>query len=217
MDLFELSAARTNLIATQMSNQEHQQLKLLNMLPIGSALITPSGQLKHRHIQFIIHAASGSMTKSGSGFDPTLKSIADSLENSIRLAMQNNIKTIAVPFIGGGIFAQRIGTTNQRIAAVLLDTAKKYSSQLQINFVIFGMPDFSLFSSLKATMQADQISVLEGSITDFNLHGSAAIVNAANTEVIFGGGLSGIIGRETGETQQINQEVQNLIRQFYLN
>lgn len=49
------------------------------MLPRGSAIMTSSGQLAYSGITAIIHAATGSMTKSGGEFEPTLESVNTSI------------------------------------------------------------------------------------------------------------------------------------------
>jgi O-acetyl-ADP-ribose deacetylase (regulator of RNase III) len=57
--------------------------------------------------------------------------------------------------------------------------------------------------------------VLSGSITDARLHGASAIVNAANMEVTFGGGLSGAIAKATGRADEINEEARRAIESIY--
>src|SRR5690606_33576977 len=56
------------------------------MLPRGSAVITPSGELAEGGITHVIHAASGAMTRNGGPFEPTLGSIGDSVKNALILA-----------------------------------------------------------------------------------------------------------------------------------
>ncbi len=195
-------------------NETHlRKIKEDNMLPLGSALITSSGNLRQSGIERIVHAASGSMNKSGVGYDPTLKSIADSLENSLKLAEQSKLKSVAVPFIGGGIFASRIGVTNAEIAEVLLKTVASVQSytNIQVKFVLFGQNDFNLFKNIADSLQITKIEILEGSIANFQLHLCPVIVNAANSEVKFGGGLSGLIGN----SDEINAEAQSVIKNYW--
>ena len=56
--------------------------------------------------------------------------------------------------------------------------------------------------------------MLQGDICAFSLHGCSAIVNAANTEVQFGGGVSGAIARATGSDSAIDREAKTLIKKF---
>ncbi len=47
-------------------------------------------------------------------------------------------------------------------------------------------------------IQPHEVEVAAGSIVDFRLHRASAIVNAANMEVSFGGGISGPIATAAG-------------------
>ncbi|MBL7670885.1 MAG: hypothetical protein JNM39_10405 [Bdellovibrionaceae bacterium] len=59
--------------------------------------------------------------------------------------------------------------------------------------------------------------VLKGNILDFSLHGADAIMNAANMELQFGGGLSGAIASKSERAQEIDDANLNLIKTFYAN
>jgi len=61
----------------------------------------------------------------------------------------------------------------------------------------------------------DDYNVKQLKITTTDI--SCFIVNAANIEVKFGGGLSGAIGTATGEKEQINSEAQKILKAYYLN
>ena len=88
-----------------------------------------------------------------------------------------------------------------------------------MRFVTFGDEDTQLFkNALKkygGALTSQQVALTPGSITDFKLHGASAIVNAANMEVRFGGGLSGAIGKATGEANKIDEEARQGIQSFY--
>lgn len=178
------------------------------MIPRGSALITRAGNLRATGIRAIIHAATGSMTRQGGIFEPTLLSIQESINSSLELARANGFKRVAIPFIGGGIFSERLGVSLESLADLIVKSSLQESHGLELRFVTFGNRDTSLFKdslSRQREITADA-SVLDGSITDFSLHGASAILNAANMEVQFGGGLSGVIGRATGQHDKINEE-----------
>jgi O-acetyl-ADP-ribose deacetylase (regulator of RNase III) len=70
-------------------------------------------------------------------------------------------------------------------------------------------------SSATSGSVAGKVSVVQGDITDFNVHQASVIVNAANTELQFGGGLSGIIGKATRNAEAIDQMGSDTIREFY--
>lgn len=188
-----------------------------NMLPLGGAILSDSGALKNQGITAIIHAGSGSMTEEGLGFDPTLQSVGASVFNSIRLAQKNGYKRIAVPFIGGKVFADRIGVAPEKIAQAIVRAALKAKNETEICFVLFGNEDVAIFGKIINSLPHDattRVEVFNGSITQFTLHRAPVIVNAANTEAQFGGGLSGVIGRGTQMIDSIDRENARLIREF---
>jgi O-acetyl-ADP-ribose deacetylase (regulator of RNase III) len=189
-------------------------------LPRGSALWTSSGALKNQGITGIIHAASGSMMHSGGHNEPSLNSVGLSVANSVRLAELHGAPRIAIPFVGGKIFVERIGVTPHELAKEIIRSAvaARGEGEIEIRFVLFGAEDYGVFmgayKELSQKVDMSSAKILEGSITDFSLHGSPVIVNAANTEVIFGGGLSGLIGRATQSIDAINQEAAAAIREL---
>ena len=182
--------------------------------PLGSAVITQAGNMESQGIKAIVHAASGSMARSGVGNDPTLTSIVDSVKNSIQLAIDNNLKSVAVPLVGGGIFLQRSGATTEDLMKNLLIEAKKYENKIKVVFVMY---DAKSFNNLKDVSQAANVAesanfkLVQGSITEFAVHGCEAIINAANTELKFGGGLSGAIGSASGQAQEIDSEAEETL------
>lgn len=196
-----------------------QLIQEMNMVPRGSAVLTSSGNLKDKKIEAIIHAASGSLTADGGEFEPTLQSISDSVKNSIHLARTHGFKALAIPFIGGRIFSQRVGVAPSEIARAIVESALSAISEkgpkITIKFVTFGAEDTALFASIVEEKGAS-IPVLNGSITDYNVHHCRAIVNAANMELMFGGGLSGIIAHETDAADQIEGEAWDKIAAYYL-
>lgn len=70
--------------------------------------------------------------------------------------------------------------------------------------------------SIKPRVETDpffkRFSIVKGNIVNFEAHKAEAIVNAANTELMFGGGVAGVIGAATGTQQEaINQIGKDLI------
>jgi O-acetyl-ADP-ribose deacetylase (regulator of RNase III) len=177
------------------------------MLPRGSALITTSGDMNKEGISAIIHAATGAMTKSDGEFEPTVDSIKNSIKNSFILARRYKHKRVAVPFLGGGIFASRMGVTKEELADIIISAALKNQRKLEVVFVLFTAAEETIFRDTLANYtNAKNASVVKGSITEFDIHKATAIVNAANMEVIFGGGISGAIGSASGQADQIDAE-----------
>jgi len=191
-----------------------------NMVPRGSAVLTTSGQLKKDGIKGIIHAATGSMNSSDTNFSPNLEGIKNSIKNSLIIAKKNKISSLAFPFLGSGIFLTSIGVSRNILAREILDTIIKNHenpSSLMIKLVAYSKEDLGIFKKEFEVLTKEnpelvkRIEILEGSITDYSLHKSEVIVNAANTELVFGGGISGHIGSKTKEANSINLQCRKLI------
>ena len=194
------------------------KLKFLkhNMLPIGSAALTNSGTLNTSGIKGIIHAASGSMTKHVGIFKPSLFGVTQSIINAIDLANKSGHKGVAIPFIGSGIFLSSINLSKDELAKNIIETALKANNKLSLSFIAYSNEDYNVLKTAHKNVTKDlnkktKSNVLKGSITDFKLHKKELIINAANTELIFGAGLSGFIGRKSGEANIINSDGQNII------
>ena len=172
-----------------------------NMLPRGSALITESGDLQYQSINYIIHIASGSMTMSGKEFDPTLDGIKMGIKNGLTLAKENDIQSVALPVIGGRIFLHRIGISEADLAKEILLSLSETQPEIIKSIVIYKNPNqLELFKSVHQELGlSDNIKIVMGDITKYADHKSEAIMNAANMEVQFGGGVSGVIARAVGQ------------------
>lgn len=187
-----------------------------NMLPRGSALVTSSGDLAAKGITHIIHAATGSSGLSGGAFDPTLESVRLSVLNSLALAKRFGAKRVALPFIGGKIFLGRIGTTPEKLAETIVRAALDGGGSLEIRFVLFDEEQTRMFQRILDAVGPDPaVRALRGNLVSFEDHGSDFIVNAANTEVRFGDGVSGAIGRASGQIRQIDDEARKAIETYY--
>jgi len=91
----------------------------------------------------------------------------------------------------------------------------------RIVFVPYSEADRQIFQrvldELTTRYPAERLAGIEirrGDITYFGTHQCSTIVNAANMEVQFGGGISEIIGDATGERANIDQVAVNLIREY---
>ncbi len=209
------------------SSKFDEELEKLVWLPRGSALITSSGELEEQGIEAIIHAATGSMNNADDNpeyYEPTLESIENSIKNSFELLKTNGFSNIAVPFIGGNIFISRIGTTPRILANRIIESCFKYAGTS--NFILVTHSgtkkgsDHDLFSTLlKTDYNVKNISAIlkDGDICDFMLHNCEVIMNAANMEVEFGGGLSGVIANATNQRKTIDAEAKKYINEYYLN
>jgi len=106
---------------------------------VGGAVITTAGNLKAKHV---IHAVGPQMGEGNE--DQKLK---NATLNSLKLADENNLKSIAFPAISSGIF----GFPIQRCAEIMLKTAIDYlkgqTGLKKVVFCLFGKESFQVFAN----------------------------------------------------------------------
>ncbi len=173
--------------------------------PLGSAVMTSSGYLEFTGIKAIIHTASGAMTRSGVGYEPSVQSVRDSLINAAALAREAGHKRVALPAIAGSIFRGRMNNGAGIGLDVLVDEivdvlAKEGAGMTFILTVRADNPQEGecFRKSVKKLAPAYQsrfeiADEVLWSIVKFYTHRATAIINSANMEVLFGGGVSGIV------------------------
>lgn len=120
----------------------------------------------------------------------------------------------AFPLLGGGIGPMRIGTSKEELAHAIVSAAVAHQGEVEVVLVGASDADHQAFQRAVKPGTAG-VSVVPGDITKFAVHGAPAIVNAANMEVVFGGGLSGAIGKASCQTDQINAEARLAIEKFW--
>lgn len=105
---------------------------------VGGAVITTGGNLKAKHV---IHAVGPRM---GEGSED--EKLRNATLNSLKLADQNKLKSIAFPAISTGIF----GFPIQRCAEIMLRTAIDYlkdpTSLEKVVFCLFGGDSYQVFA-----------------------------------------------------------------------
>jgi len=104
---------------------------------VGGAVITGAGNLKAKHV---IHAVGPKMGEGNE--DEKLK---NATLNSLKLADENGLKSIAFPAISTGIF----GFPIQRCAEIMLATTIEYlkgpTGLEKVTFCLFGQSDYQVF------------------------------------------------------------------------
>jgi O-acetyl-ADP-ribose deacetylase len=114
-------------------------------LPTGEAVITTGGNLNAR---YVIHTV-GPVWHGGSQNEDIL--LANAYMNSIALAVQHKINTIAFPSISTGIY----GFPVERASRIAFTTVSEFlTAQAGINevrFIVFSRNDFELYSLLFKT------------------------------------------------------------------
>jgi O-acetyl-ADP-ribose deacetylase (regulator of RNase III) len=121
-----------------------QECDKIGTINVGGAAITGAGNLKAGHV---IHAAS--MSLGGRTTEPNLRS---SVKESLRLANENGLKSIAFPAIGTGI----AGFPLDRCAEVMMEEARAHleagSSLEGVYFVLFGNEAYQTFNDVYKRM-----------------------------------------------------------------
>ena len=106
---------------------------------VGGAVITTGGNLKARHV---IHSVGPRM---GEGDED--QKLKNATLNSLKLADQNNLKSIAFPAISSGIF----GFPIQRCAEIMLKTTMDYlkgqTGLEKVAFCLFGQDSYEVFEN----------------------------------------------------------------------
>jgi len=113
--------------------------------PVGQARITESFNLKSCGIKYIIHAV-GPDCRAIKDKPQQDSLLAQSYKNSLLLAENHNVTSIAFPFISSAIYA----FPKERAARIALEAIYEYiqnsPTQLtSIHFVLFSQDDFDLF------------------------------------------------------------------------
>lgn len=116
-----------------------QECNQIGSCPVGGAVITTGGNLKARHV---IHAVGP--RKSEGDADAKLQ---NATLNSLKVADENNLKSIGFPAISTGVF----GFPIERCANIMLSTALAYlqgETKLEkVVFCLFGQGAFQVFTS----------------------------------------------------------------------
>ena len=101
--------------------------------PTGQAVITSGGNLKARHV---IHTV-GPIYNRGKDGEPEL--LASAYRNSLRVAVENNLKSIAFPSLSTGAYGYPLNDAAAVALRTVADYLKHEPHQLQlVRFVLFG-------------------------------------------------------------------------------
>lgn len=106
---------------------------------VGGAVITTGGKLRARHV---IHAVGPRM---GEGDED--RKLRNATLNSLKVADENRLKSIAFPAISAGIF----GFPIERCAAIMLETTIEYlkgrTGLQRVVFCLFGRDSYQVFAN----------------------------------------------------------------------
>ncbi len=118
-----------------------EECKKIGGCPTGEARITSGGRLK---AQYVIHTV-GPVYKDGTHGEPEL--LANAYRNSMKVASENDIKSLSFPSISTGVYSYPI----EKASRIALCTVKDYLNSSQdislVRFVLFGKPDYTVYEA----------------------------------------------------------------------
>ncbi len=111
---------------------------------VGGAVITTGGNLKAK---YIIHAVGPRMGEGGE--DAKLK---NATRNSLKLADENNLKSISFPAISAGIFGFPIDRCAEIMLSNTIDYLKGKTGLERVVFCLFGEESYGVFEKRLKSM-----------------------------------------------------------------
>ena len=112
----------------------------MGRLPAGRAVITGGGRLKAK---YVIHTV-GPVWHGGNAKEPEI--LASCYTESLKLAVSNNIKTIAFPAISTGVYGYPAQLAANTALNAVADFLRKEKSQLeQVRFVLYDRDSYTIY------------------------------------------------------------------------
>jgi O-acetyl-ADP-ribose deacetylase (regulator of RNase III) len=106
---------------------------------VGGAVITTGGNLKVKHV---IHAVGPRM---GEGNED--EKLRNATLNSLKLADENNLKSISFPAISAGIFGFPIGRCAEIMLKTTIEYLKGQTGLQKVIFCLYGHGSYEVFAS----------------------------------------------------------------------
>jgi O-acetyl-ADP-ribose deacetylase (regulator of RNase III) len=118
--------------------------------PVGAAVITTGGNLKAKHV---IHAVGPQM---GEGDED--RKLHDATVNSLKVADQNKLKSIAFPAISTGIFGYPIERCAQIMLTTTVDYLRGKTGLEKVVFCLWGEEAYQTFEkTLKLIVEGEAV------------------------------------------------------------
>jgi O-acetyl-ADP-ribose deacetylase (regulator of RNase III) len=119
-----------------------EECRKLGRCPTGEARITSGGNLQAR---FVIHAVGPIYNKGVSG---EAQLLANAYRNSLHLAVENNVRSVAFPSISTGIYGYPVRDAAQVALQAVIDFLHREEHQLQtVRFVLFDSKTFETYGT----------------------------------------------------------------------
>ncbi|WP_299107488.1 O-acetyl-ADP-ribose deacetylase [uncultured Tenacibaculum sp.] len=106
----------------------------------GAAVITTAGKLPAKHV---IHTV-GPVYNGGKNAEKEKELLANCYQNSMLLAKENNLNSIAFPCISTGIYR----FPKQVAAEIVIKTIKSFPVVQEVNFVCFDAENYNIYKKL---------------------------------------------------------------------
>lgn len=119
-----------------------EECRRLGGCETGEAKITKGYNLKAK---FVIHTV-GPVYIDGRHNEPQL--LKNCYQNSLRLALENNIKTIAFPSISTGAYGYPIREAAPIAIKTVLNFLRQHNEIEKVVFVLFSQTDFNIYKEI---------------------------------------------------------------------
>ncbi|WKZ33307.1 MAG: O-acetyl-ADP-ribose deacetylase [Thermodesulfobacteriota bacterium] len=118
-----------------------EECRKIGGCPTGSAVITTGGKLRAK---FVIHAV-GPIYKDGLHNEPML--LESAYRESLKLAVQNGLKSVAFPSISTGAYGYPVEAASKTALSTVLDfTMDNKNRPDLVRFVLFSDSDYDVYS-----------------------------------------------------------------------
>jgi O-acetyl-ADP-ribose deacetylase (regulator of RNase III) len=115
-------------------------------LPTGKAVITSGGNLKARHV---VHTV-GPVWRGGNRGEPEL--LGQAYQNSLRLAAEEGLKTVAFPSISTGAYGYPVEDAARVALKAVKEFLEKEDSIDEVVFVLFSDSTFEVYLAEARTL-----------------------------------------------------------------
>lgn len=106
-------------------------------IEVGEAVMTNAGNLKAK---FVIHAAG---PVQGEGQEE--EKLRNATLNSLKIASENNLESIAFPAISTGIFGYPMQECSEIMIKTAMDFLEKHDSPQEVIFCLYGQEAYGIF------------------------------------------------------------------------
>lgn len=117
-----------------------EECRKIGGCPTGTAVITTGGRLKAKHI---IHTV-GPIYRDGAQGEPEL--LASAYRSSLRLALENGLKSVAFPSISTGVYGYPVEEAAKIALSTVINFVRHNKGFDLVRFVLFSDRDLSVYS-----------------------------------------------------------------------